>query len=168
MGKYLRHIIIAVLVSLYVFFRVPEFFYGSGHFAARALTYSFFHASWLHLAVNCIAVWNIFAPSRKRFKPLQFVTVCLIAVLVYPLALRPVLGFSNILFAVLGLRAPALSSAWWKRREVIIFIAVNILTLFIPRISAVTHIAAFASGMLLAALRRSIQPYLDDVRRLVK
>lgn len=163
----MRYFIISTLLCMQVFCGVPEFFYGSGHFALRAVTYSFFHASLLHLVINCLGVWTIFAPSR-RGKLLHLVVGSLIAVLVYPLALRPVLGFSNILFAVLGMRTPSLGSSWWKRKEVLIFIAVNIATLFIPRISAVTHIAAFACGMLVAALRRSIEPYLSDVRRLAK
>lgn len=163
----MRYIIIAILLCMQICFRVPDIFYGSGHFVLRALTYSLFHAGWLHLAVNCLGIWTIFAPGRKG-KLLHLVVGSLIAVLVYPLALRPVLGFSNILFAVLGMRTPPLGSPWWKRSEVLVFIAVNIATLFIPRISAVTHIAAFACGMLVAALRRSIEPYLSDVRRLAK
>lgn len=147
-----------------VFFGVPEFFYGTEDYWMRALTYSFFHGNWWHLAVNCLAVWTIFQPKYKT-KPLQFVTVYLIAVLVYPISFRPVIGFSNVLYAMLGLRTPSLKSKWWKQPSVIVFLLVTLALIFAPQFSATTHIAAFLLGMASAAAKRSYQRLTRDARR---
>lgn len=172
-----RIIIILLLVVLQAVMGVPEYFYGEsgvalapatdffyGSYWLRALTYSFFHASWWHLAVNALASWSIYSPKRKT-SCIQIVSSFIIAVLVYPLALRPVLGFSNVLYAILGLRTPPLSSPWWKRGEVIVFLIVTVALLAIPRFSAVTHIASFLLGMGGAAVGRGWQKLTQDARR---
>lgn len=173
-----RVVIIAVLVCLQAFVGVPEFFYGTDGplsplspedfygdgYWMRALTYSFFHANWWHLAINCLAAWTIFDPKRK-FSWLQLVTGYAIAVLVYPLSLNPVIGFSNVLYAVLGLRTPSLRSRWWRQPVVIVFLAVTFAMLLIPRFSATTHIAAFAAGMPCASIRRGYLRLTEDARR---
>ena len=150
MGK-CRIVIIAVLIACMAAAGAPEFLL-SGPYSVRALTYHFFHASWWHLAVNCLATWTIFVPSRKchRLLPVAF----FIAVMVYPLSLRPVIGFSNVLYAVLGLRTPSFKSKWWGQSSVIVFLAVTVAMVFIPRFSATTHIAAFVLGVLVASIRR--------------
>lgn len=159
-----RVLLIILLVALQAVFGVPELFYGSDHYLLRALLYSFFHANWWHLAVNGIAVWAIFAPQRKIGAG-QLLLALLLAVLVYPVALRPILGFSNILYALLGLRTPSLSDKWWRQPAVIAFIVLTIAMVFIPRFSATTHIAAFILGMLCAAFKRFYQELTKDVRR---
>lgn len=166
-----RIAIIVLLLSVHVFCGVPEFFYDSGPYWLRAATYSFFHANIWHLAINCIAVWTVFRPtisvtSRKWHK--MFLAAYIIAVLVYPFSLRPVIGFSNILYATIGLNTPRLSSPWWRRTSVIIFIAVTALMIFFPVFSASTHIASFLLGMAGAAIRRSYQALLSDAARYLR
>jgi len=158
-----RIAIILVLVLLQAVFGIPDFMQG-GPYLERAVLYSFFHASWWHLAVNSLATWTIFNP-RRRTPPAQLATAFLIAVLVYPLSLRPVIGFSNVLYAYLGLRTPALSDRWWRRPEVITFLAVTVALVLVPRFSATTHIAAFALGMGVAALKRKYNDLTSDFRR---
>lgn len=155
--------IIILLLCMQVFFALPDFFYGGGRFWLRAFTYSFFHANWAHLACNCIAVWSLYRDPCKPCRDLLF--PFLIAVAVYPLAMRPVLGFSNVIYAAIGLRTPSLRSSWWRRTPVLVFLAVTVLLLFIPQFSATTHIAAFAAGMLLAAVRRGWLILTRDARR---
>lgn len=168
MGKTLRYIIIAVLAALYVAFGAPLWLAGhDAPYPARATAYSFFHASIWHLAANLVAVWSVYTPRRKgmgRELALSF----LIAVVVYPLSFRPVIGFSNILYATLGQRTPTLSSKWWRKSEVIIFIAITFALLFVPRFSALTHIFSFLAGMLIASVRRGIGSLLKDARRFIK
>lgn len=164
MCKYTRIIIIAILVALQVIFGLPACFYGTAPYLQRCFLYSFFHANWFHLAVNCIAIWTIFDPRRKM-SFLQLVSSFIIALLVYPLSFRPVVGFSNVLYATLGLRTPALSSSWWKQPAVIVFIIATIAMVFIPQISATTHVAAFLLGMAGASLRRAWLKLTDDARR---
>lgn len=159
-----RIVIIVLLLSMQVFFGVPEYFYGSGQYWLRATTYSFFHANFLHLVINCLAAWTIFQPRYKTSWQ-QLVTSFLIAVLVYPLSVRPVIGFSNVLYAMLGLRTPPLKSPWWKQHTVIIFLIVTMAMVFIPRFSATTHIAAFLLGMAGAAAKRGWLKLTSDARR---
>lgn len=158
-----RIVIILLLVGLQVVVGIPDYMTG-GPYWERALTYSFFHASWLHLVINCLAVWTIYNPKRK-FNFLQFVISLLIAFIVYPLSFRPVIGFSNVLYAALGLRTPSLSSDWWKRPEVIVFIVVTVGLIFVPQFSATTHIAAFLLGMAGASFGRFYNDIVSDARR---
>ena len=88
-----------------------------------------------------------------------------IAVLVYPLSFRPVIGFSNVLYAVLGLRTPSLKSKWWRQPAVIVFLVVTVALVFVPRFSATTHIAAFVLGMAGASLQRGWLKLTRDARR---
>lgn len=159
-----RVILILALVVLQAVFGAPEYLLGTEHYWMRALTYSFFHGSWWHLAVNAIAIWTIYQP-RYKVKPLQLAASFAIAVMVYPLSFRPVIGFSNILYASLGLRTPSLRSKWWKQTPVIIFIVVTLAMLFIPRFSATTHIAAFLLGMAGASIKRLYYVLTKEARR---
>lgn len=160
-----RIAIILALVLLQAAFGIPDFMQG-GPYWERAVLYSFFHASWWHLAVNSLAAWTIFSP-RRRASPARLATAFLIAVLVYPLSFRPVIGFSNVLYAYLGLRTPALSDRWWRRPEVITFLSVTVALVLVPRFSATTHIAAFALGMGGAALKRKYNDLTSDFRRYI-
>ena len=158
-----RLTLIALLVALQVAFGIPDFMTG-GSYLERALMYSLFHANWWHLAVNAIAIWTIFDP-RRQWRLSQLWVAIGIAVLVYPLSFRPVIGFSNILYAVLGLRTPPLTSPWWKQPAVITFLVVTVAMVFIPRFSATTHIAAFVLGMAGAYIKRYWQRLMQDARR---
>ena len=156
-----RVTVIALLVALQLALGIPDILMD-GPYWSRALLYSFFHANWWHLAVNAIAAWSIFAPSRKNN---ILLVAFLIAVLVYPLSWRPVIGFSNVLYAVLGLRTPPLKSPWWKQPAVITFLVITVALVFVPRFSATTHIAAFVLGMAGAAAERKWQTLTQDARR---
>ena len=158
-----RIVLILLLVAMQIAFGAPEYLLGTEHYWLRALSYSFFHANFLHLVINCLAAWSIFVPSRKcsRLLPAAF----FIAVLVYPLSFRPVIGFSNVLYAVLGLNTPSLKSKWWKQPTVIVFLVVTLAMVFIPKFSATTHIAAFALGMAGASLKRGWLKLTSDARR---
>ena len=165
MGRYARIVLLTALVTLQAACGVPDFFYGSAGYWQRALSYSFFHANWWHLAVNALALWTIYNPQRKCKACRDFILPYIIAVLVYPLSLRPVIGFSNVLYACLGLRTPSLRRSWWRQPAVILFIVLTALMVFIPRISATTHLAAFALGVMLAALHRTYLKVTEDARR---
>lgn len=139
---------------------------SDGSLPLRALSYSFFHANWWHLAVNSLALWCSFPSSTNPCKACRDLAVSyIIAVLCYPLAFRPVIGFSNVLYACIGLRTPSLRSPWWKRPAVKVFLAVSVAMLFVPRFSAVTHLAAFVAGMAVAACRRAVNNVFRDAGR---
>lgn len=158
-----RLILIAVLAGLQLAFGAPDWLQPDGApYLVRAMSYSFFHGNWWHLAVNSIAIWTIY---QRQSKYSELLFSFLIAVAVYPLSFKSVIGFSNILYAQLGLRTPSLSSSWWKQPSVIVFLAVTILLVFIPRFSATTHVAAFVLGMAIAGVRRFRNNLLRDARR---
>lgn len=165
MGKATRIILIVALVVTQAVWGAPDYLLGSGDYWLRASTYSFFHGNWWHLAVNALAIWTIYDPKRPCKPCRDLLFPFLIALLVYPLSARPVIGFSNILYAALGLRTPSLQSKWWRQPSVIIFLVVTVVLLFIPQFSATTHIAAFIIGVLLSALRRLYLELTSDARR---
>ena len=153
-----RVIIILILLGLNF---IPNDWLLDAPYMQRALTYSFFHANWWHLAVNSIAILSIY----KKINPKDLILSYLIAVLVYPLSFRPVIGFSNILYAQLGMRTPQLSSTWWKQPSVIVFLIVTLALVFVPRFSATTHIFSFLLGMGISAFRRFKTSLLRDTKR---
>lgn len=165
MGRAIRIILIVGLVVLQIIYDAPAYLLGTEDYLLRATTYSFFHGSWWHLAVNAIAIWTIYDPRRgcKPCRDLLF--PFLIAVAVYPLSVRPVIGFSNILYAVLGIRTPSLTSRWWRQPAVIVFLVITVAMLFIPRLSATTHIASFILGMAFASIHRLWLKITADARR---
>ena len=159
----LRVTLIAVLLAAHVMCGTPGWLHpGCSPYLARALSYHFFHASWWHLAVNCLAVWSVYRPGLPCKPCRDLVIPFLIASLVYPLSFRPVIGFSNMLYAAIGLRTPPLRSPWWRSSPVITFAAVTAALAVIPRISATTHIAAFALGVAAACLGRKIKSLEND------
>ena len=160
----IRYIIIVVLFALQLFVGTPDVFLSTDRYWLRATAYPFFHASWWHLAVNGIAIWTIY--DERRCKPCRDLLISyIISIAVYPLALRPVIGFSNILYAVLGLRTPPLSSPWWKQMPVIVFLIVTVALVFVPQFSATTHIAAFVIGVILAYAGRWLNKLHSDAAR---
>ena len=161
-----RSLIICITAILFAVFGVPLWLTGSGvPGIVRAVAYPFFHANVFHLLANLLAVWTVFRPECRTIKR-DLALGFLISTAVYFLATRPVVGLSNIMFAVIGLRTPAITDPWWRRPATITFLAVTLLMLLVPQFSAVTHIAAFAAGSLLSALIRIIKPYVDDAARL--
>lgn len=160
----IRYILIVILVALYAILGIPPWM-REGPYLLRASTYSFFHASLWHLAVNALAIWGIFRKDNLCKACRDLAVSYVIAFIVFPFSVRPVIGFSNILYAVIGLRTPPLSSKWWRTSPVIIFLVVTVGMLFIPRFSATTHIAAFLLGIGCAYVRRFNQSIVKDARR---
>lgn len=121
---------------------------------ATMLTYHFLHANVFHLAVNCLAIWTMFPPQRKD-NLAQLIFGLAVSFIVYPLHVRPIIGISNLIFAVAGLRTPPLSHSWWRSSNALVYIGVMFLMLLLPQFSAVTHIASFAVGVLSACAVRA-------------
>lgn len=160
----LRITLIAVLTAVYFAFGIPDWL-RDGDYLTRAVSYSFFHASVWHLAINCLAIWSIFRKGNLCKACTDLVISYIIAVIVFPFSIRPVIGFSNILYAMIGLHTPPLTSKWWRTPQVIVFLIVTVALLFIPRFSATTHIAAFILGIAFAYFRRFNQSLVKDARR---
>lgn len=157
----------AVIISLLMVFLVigrPSYLLDpSVPTAVKALTYHVFHANIFHFAGNALSIWVLCRPRTGLAK--EIAAAFIIASLAYLIALRPVIGVSNIMFALIGLRTPALSDKWWRSKGAAIFLSVTLLTLAIPRLSAVTHIASFVMGVSVAMAARKYRSICDDCRR---
>jgi uncharacterized membrane protein YesL len=161
-GSNIRIVIIGILLTMQMLFGCPTFLhYDSGYIS---LIHHFFHANIFHLAVNCLSVWTLF---RKGY-------MYNIAPLLWAFAIgsaswfctsADVVGFSNILFALIGLRSPSLSNVWWKQPSVILFLAITALMALLPQVSAITHIVSFALGCLVAGASRIINSISRDFSR---
>lgn len=161
-----RYVIIAALAAVWLAIGCPETFSALPYWE-RALSYSFLHTSVWHLAANALALW-VLLDHRCKGLLRNIAVAYVIAVLVYGLALRPIVGISNMIYAYCGLGTPPLSSPWWRKREVVIFLVVTVALLLIPQVSAFTHIVSFLAGMLVASSRRGLQSLVRDAERFVK
>lgn len=151
----MRWAIILFLSTVYFVAGCPADLAGQDiPYVIRTLEYHFYHANIFHLAVNCIAVYSIFNPKWGTHNGRDLLAAFIIASAVYPLTFHPVIGFSNILYATIGMRTPPLNSKWWRTPQTLTFLIVTILMVFIPQFSATTHIFAMTAGVLLAHLRR--------------
>ncbi len=159
----MRYFVIVLLVLIYIVLGIPQW-YMTASFIWQAVLYSFFHASLWHLAANCLATWSILRPQNiKWWKILSAATI---AIAVYALSyFRPCIGVSNFLYAYIGLGTPSLRSPWWRKKETMVFIIVTVAMVFLPQISAITHIAAFALGIIGASIHRKYTSLMSDAGR---
>ena len=164
----MRYVIAAILCAV--------FFVGDKSFLAdpaascwvKAFTYHFFHANIFHLLANLLSIWFMFKayPARTNKKMLgQLLIAFCIATLTYGISPRPVIGVSNILFAVIGLRSPAFNHPWWKSQSTLIFFGVTAFMLLFPQFAAITHIVSFLCGAAIAALVRKVKELDYDLTR---
>lgn len=147
----MRYALPILLEILFLAMGIPEGFSQLPYWE-RALTYHFLHGNIFHLLANAICIYSVFDPRRKNVRNLPVAFA--IATLVYGLTWKPIIGFSNILYAIIGLNTPSLRSEWWKSENVTTFLVVTVLMVAIPRFSAVTHIECFVLGVIIAAIRR--------------
>ncbi len=144
-------------------FRGPMWLAGTDvPYIVRALTYSFFHTSILHLAINSLSIWYIWPGLDKNRDVRSLFTALFIAFLAYPFGFRPCIGFSNVLFAACGLKV---KMKWLKSRNGIIFLALMIGMCFIPQFAGTNHVAAFIMGLALSVVDGWLQPLKEDVGR---
>lgn len=129
-----------------------------------SLVHHFFHANIFHLAVNCLSLWTLFRKDI-RYSPAVLVSAYLIGTASWFFTSSDVVGFSNIIFALIGLRTPSLRHAWWKQPTVILFLAITALMALLPRVSAVTHIVSFVLGCIVAGVYRVANNLSRDYSR---
>lgn len=158
----MRRAVVAVLVAVFATLGCPPWL-ADCHPLLRAASHHVFHANAFHLAVNCLSAWAVFAPGRgDNWRDLALALLLATAAsLVSP---RPAVGFSDVLYAVVGLRVPG--PGWWRRREALVFLAVTAALAVVPGISAATHAAAFALGAAAGAARRRIHKAIRSYERI--
>lgn len=123
----------------------------------------FFHANIFHIIVNAW-VLSVFAKHTKWWQYVVAYTIASISILVSP---APVLGMSNVVYSVVGLRTPSFDSKWWKSPSTIIFLCATFAMLFFPNVSAVTHIVCFVAGLVFAILVRWYKIIRHDSARYI-
>lgn len=161
--EYMRIIVIGILYIIYMLFRCPAWLMGDRiPYLVRATSYSFFHGSILHLAINSLSIWYIWPGRDKKGDIRNFFTALVIAFLAYPFGFRPCIGFSNVLFAACGLKV---KMKWLKSRSGIIFLALMLGMCFVPQFAGTNHIAAFIMGLALSVVNGWLQPLKEDVGR---
>ena len=161
-GSNIRIIIIGILFTMQMLFGCPAFLhYDSGYIS---LVHHFFHANIFHLAVNCLSVWTLFRKGYNySISPLIWAYA--IASVSWFCTSADAVGFSNILFALIGLRTPSLRSKYWRDPAVIAFCAITILMALLPQVSAITHIISFVLGCVVAGASRIVNSISRDFRR---
>lgn len=161
-GNNIKIVIIGVLVTVQLLFGSPVFLHYDH--TCISLVHHFFHANIFHLAVNSLSLWTLF---RKGVTYAIWPLVCayIIGTISWFCTPADVVGFSNIIFALIGLRTPSLSSTWWKQSSVIVFLAITALMAFLPQVSAITHIVSFALGCIVAGAYRIISSLSRDYSR---
>lgn len=161
-GSNLRIVIVGILLTMQLLFGCPTFLhYDSGYIS---LVHHFFHANIFHLAVNCLSIWTLF---RKGYiySITPLIWAYLIASASWFCTSADVVGFSNIIFALIGIRTPSLKSRYWRDPAVIAFFAITILMALLPQVSAVTHVVSFVLGCMVAGAIRIVNSISSDFRR---
>lgn len=153
--------LLAALALVYALVPVPQWM-QEGPSLRTALTHHFWHVNIGHLAANGIALvalaWVL--PRWYRLLPAAYIAASFSMLF----ATRPVIGLSNILFAMSGLCAPMVKG-YWKRKETWTFIAIMLIMLCVPRLSATTHIASFVTGFALGTINKTLRRTANDCRR---
>ena len=123
----------------------------------------FFHGNIFHLLVNCFSLYFI-VPRAKRW---HLATGYIIGSLSLLAATSPVVGFSNIIYAVIGVRSPSFDSYWWKHPGTKTFLIVTALMIFLPNVSATTHIVSFVVGVIVSMSVRWFKKIGNDSARYI-
>lgn len=123
----------------------------------------FFHGNVCHLLVNFLSLYFV-VPRAKRW---HLVTGYFIASLSLLAATTPVVGVSNLIYAVIGVRSPSFDSWWWRHPGTKTFLIVTVLMVFIPNISATTHIVSFMVGVLVSVSVRWFKRIGNDSARYI-
>lgn len=148
----------AILIAIFVCLPTPEM--------PSCLTFHLYHGNVFHLAGNLLALWVMFPPEKDRRGFSRLLLAWLVASAANALACERAIGFSGIILALIGMAAPPLYDAHWRKGRTILFIAILLATSFIPGIAGLTHLLSFIGGMALAAANRSIRHLENDYTRL--
>ena len=156
-------IIIGILTVSMLLFRCPEWLHSDRWYLAVA--HHFFHANIFHLAANCLSLWLMFRNPSSVLSWSRVVTAFVLASLSWFASSADVIGASNFIFALAGLRTPSFSHAWWRQPSVRFFLIVTTAMAVLPQVSAITHISSFVLGCAVASASRFINTTSHDLYR---
>lgn len=96
-----------------------------------------------------------------RINAKQLCTAYIMGIIAMTLSINPCIGFSAVLYALIGLNVPRIriSKAEWG-----IFIAANAITILIPNIATLAHFIAFMLGLCYTKLSDLINEYEAAIR----
>lgn len=154
--------VISCILLLFLLFGDPEWILTVSLVEQMAY-HHFFHGNVFHLAANLFAGYFVF----KRWKAWQLVTAYFIASISFLCSPIPAIGFSNIIYAMIGLKSPHFRHAWWRHPGTMIFLAVTLVMAIVPNVSAITHIVSFCGGVLISILSRWVQRIKNDSARYI-
>ena len=161
-GDNIRIVVVGVLVVMMLLFHCPAFLHRDEWYIAFA--HHFFHANIFHLSVNCLSIWAVFRKDMTyNLSSLLIPFAC--ATISWFFSSADPVGVSNFLFAIVGLRTPSFKSAWWKMSSARVFLITMVAMIFVPNVSAVTHIVSFVLGCICACLGRRVNKLKNDFRR---
>ena len=110
-----------------------------------------------HLLANVYVLWLL------RFSPRELLAAYLLSIpATFVVWSGQVIGFSSVLYALMGMRLPRvrMSKAGWA-----VFIAANVATAFMPGIAFGVHCAAFALGYVCQAIYTLYDEYRGACQR---
>lgn len=124
---------------------------GGGFDLYRNILFPFSHANVFHLACNIICLWQI--RRVRRFIVPSFVISFIASVLPFYQCVD-IMGFSGILFAIIGIQYGVYSSFFTMFRKTVIFF---VITAFLPNVAVLFHlyciVIAFSAGWLYQTYR---------------
>ena len=147
----MRYVII-IICAVLCFTGVPQWMEQTRWPWLCALAYPLYHANVIHLLVNMIAVWALYAPKRHG-KGWLLLCSWLVSCAVWPLAPHPVVGISNLLYASIGFMTPVFRKGYWRQPAVILFYVMTAGMVFLPAVAGWSHIAALLCGLSVSTLR---------------
>jgi membrane associated rhomboid family serine protease len=167
MGKWLKYLIVGVLVACYVLSIGTDascWGYSTTSEWWKRFTYMFFHGNLFHLAMNCFGLWAFVSVIEKETVFSQ--TFILLSSLVigvlgtfgseYPI---PTIGISGAVFALLGMRVYYYRERMW----VICVLGVMMAQIIYPFFSSVNtkvHCLCVVYGIALMFIISKIKKYL--------
>lgn len=149
-----------ILLTILLLPHSTEWIAGQDIYVRMAL-HHFFHGNLFHLLANLLSLFFIL-PYLKRWQMGMGYVIASLSILA---TATPVIGFSNLIYAFIGLRSPSFKSKWWRHSGTIAFMVVTLAMVFIPNISAVTHIICFSAGVAVSAIVRQLKQIRDDSKR---
>lgn len=125
-------------------------------------SFLFFHADLIHLLANCYAFYYFY--STWLYGRYTLAVSCSIAILssFFADSITPTLGFSGVVFALIGI-----NGAYYTSRSYFISSGIILaIGLLLPFINGLMHLICFCVGVVLSYAYKTIAPYIDEYRRI--
>lgn len=101
--------------------------------------YSFSHVNIFHLAINLIVLWSI----RNKIRPIQSLTIAIIASFLPMYVSDPTMGISGLLFASFGQMWGSTGRLLDAAKKAMPFI---LCTMIVPNVNGLLHLYSFCIG----------------------